>query len=55
MSYGRSTVFVPSFDDLTDNEKSWIGFLRLLSKDTDPVPTLARVQALRRVFSGDTS
>ncbi|MEQ3728102.1 MAG: hypothetical protein ABNH38_11895 [Tateyamaria sp.] len=51
MTSRRSTVFAPSFDDLTENERAWIGFLRLIVSDTDPAPTLSRIQALRRAFS----
>lgn len=36
---------------LTRHEVGWIEFLRLASNDSDPVPTLARVQALRRILS----
>lgn len=35
--------------DLTFNEIAWLRFLRDISNDTDPQPTLARVQLLRRV------
>jgi len=46
-----SSVFTPALQDLTENERAWIGFLRLIVEDTDPPPTLSRVQALRRAFS----
>ena len=36
---------------LTENELAWIDFLRLLSNDGDPAPTLARVQALRHILA----
>ena len=36
---------------LTANEHAWIEFIRLISSDSDPRPTLARVQALRRLFA----
>lgn len=36
---------------LTPNELGWIEFIRLTSNDSDPIPTLARVQALRRLFT----
>jgi hypothetical protein len=42
---------MPLLDDLTENERAWVGFMRLISNDTDPAPTLARVQAMRGVFS----
>jgi hypothetical protein len=35
---------------VTPNEVAWLDFLRLISKDTDPAITLARVQALQRLF-----
>jgi len=35
--------------DLTDNERAWLEFLRIISLDRDPAPTLRRVQLLRRV------
>jgi hypothetical protein len=35
---------------ITANERGWIEFIRLVSNDTDPPPTLERVQALRRIF-----
>lgn len=36
--------------ELTENECGWIEFIRLASLDTDPKPTLARVQQLRKIF-----
>lgn len=36
-------------EDLTENEIAWLRFLRDISNDSDPRPTLARVQLLRRV------
>lgn len=36
---------------LTRHEVGWIEFLRLASNDSDPAPTLARVQALQRILS----
>ena len=35
--------------DLTENERAWLEFLRLISLDRDPALTLRRVQLLRRV------
>lgn len=35
---------------ITPNELAWIEFLRLASGDTDPAPTLDRVQRLRQMF-----
>ncbi len=43
-------VRLPSDYALTENERAWITFLRLASGDTDPVPTLNRVQAMRLIF-----
>jgi hypothetical protein len=36
-------------EDLTQNERDWIVFLRMIALDRDPAPTLRRVQLLRRV------
>ena len=38
---------MPEILGLTENERAWVGFLRLIAEDNDPAPTLARVQALR--------
>lgn len=35
--------------DLTENERSWLEFLRMISLESDPAPTLRRVQLLRRI------
>ena len=37
--------------DLTQNERDWVVFLRMIALDRDPAPTptLRRVQLLRRV------
>lgn len=43
---------MPLIGDLTDNERAWVGFIRLISKDTDPAPTLARVQGVRLALLG---
>ncbi len=37
---------------LTENEKSWLMFLRLVANGSDPKVTLRRVQLLRRVCEG---
>lgn len=37
-------------ETFTANERAWIDFLRLLSGDGDPRPSLAAIQALRRVL-----
>lgn len=36
---------------ISDNERAWIEFIRLISGDTDPVPDLRRVQVLRRTLN----
>lgn len=35
--------------DLTDNERAWLEFLRLIGNGSDPRLTLRRVQLLRRI------
>ena len=47
-------VRLPSGRALTENECAWITFLRLASRDSDPAPTLKRVQALRQMFELET-
>ena len=47
-----SSELMPLIADLSENEKAWIGFIRLISKDTDPAPTLARVQGVRLALFG---
>ncbi|MDW9362497.1 NYN domain-containing protein [Sinorhizobium meliloti] len=37
-------------EDITANERAWVEFLRLVSADSDPPPTLTRIQRLRGVF-----
>ncbi|MDQ6434365.1 hypothetical protein RB623_09920 [Mesorhizobium sp. LHD-90] len=39
--------------DLTENERGWIEFIRLASRDTDPKPTLDRVQQLQKMFRNE--
>tara|TARA_R110002049_G_scaffold27986_7_gene95874 strand:- start:2073 stop:2270 length:198 start_codon:yes stop_codon:yes gene_type:complete len=51
MTHAPASIFHPELEDLTENERAWLGFLRLITQDTDPAPTLARVQALHCVFS----
>lgn len=41
---------VPEVGTLTENERAWIIFLRLVSRGRDPGPTLRAVQALRVIF-----
>lgn len=53
MSGGVPSIFMPELEQLTEHERAWIGFLRLITNDTDPAPTLARVQALRQAVTGD--
>lgn len=41
----------PAWDrPITDNERAWIEIIRLASWDTDPPPTLATVQRVRKAF-----
>ncbi|QKC63045.1 hypothetical protein EFV37_12575 [Mesorhizobium loti] len=40
---------------ITPNEFAWIEFIRLVSGETDPAPTLERVQLLRQVFQKSSS
>ena len=49
MSYALPPVVQQG--NLTENELAWVVFLRLLSEGSDPVPSLAAVQALRLVFN----
>lgn len=36
--------------EITPSERFWLETIRLASRDTDPAPTLARVQKLRLIF-----
>lgn len=36
-------------DELTPNERAWLRFLRDVSDESDPKPTLRRLQFLRRL------
>lgn len=36
--------------EITPNERFWLEVIRLASWDSDPVPTLKKVQKLRRIF-----
>jgi hypothetical protein len=40
----------PDLRPLTPNERFWLEVIRLSSWDSDPAPTLERVQQLRRIF-----
>ena len=50
MSRAPASIFTPELQDLTENERAWIGFLRLITCDSDPAPNRARIQAMGRVF-----
>ncbi|MFI0849673.1 hypothetical protein [Mesorhizobium sp. IMUNJ 23232] len=39
--------------ELTENERAWIEFIRLASRDSDPNPTLERVQQLQKMFRNE--
>jgi hypothetical protein len=41
---------LPSEQSISRNESAWIDFLRLVSCDSDPAPTLLLVQAMRRAI-----
>jgi hypothetical protein len=41
---------LPDQSDLSENERAWIGFLRVLSGGSDPPPSLALVQAIREAL-----
>lgn len=47
---GRKRVLRRDLRPLTLNERFWLEVIRLSSWDTDPAPTLERVQKLRRIF-----
>ncbi|QDC02318.1 hypothetical protein [Mesorhizobium sp. 8] len=36
--------------EITTNERFWLEVIRLASRDSDPSPTLERVQKLRMIF-----
>lgn len=38
------------WDHLSENEKAWIEFIRVISCGRDPAPTPARVRALREIL-----
>lgn len=46
----RQRIPHPELRALTSNERFWLEVIRLSSWDTDPAPTLERVQKLRRIF-----
>jgi hypothetical protein len=41
---------LPSELPISQNERAWIDFLRLVSCDCDPAPTLRHVQTMRLAF-----
>ena len=41
---------LPSERPISQNERAWIDFLRLVSCDCDPAPNLRQVQTIRRLF-----
>lgn len=51
MTDAPNSIMHPELESLTENERAWVGFLRLITHDADPAPTLARVQGLRRALS----
>jgi hypothetical protein len=40
---------VPNWEHLTDNEKGWVEFIRIISNGRDPCITTERVRALREL------
>lgn len=36
--------------EITPNERFWLDVIRLASRDSDPPPTLEKVQKLRTIF-----
>lgn len=52
ISNNESRERLPRLDlrPLTPNERFWLEVIRLSSWDSDPGPTLERVQQLRRIF-----
>ncbi|MFZ2101426.1 MAG: hypothetical protein WAU86_12765, partial [Oricola sp.] len=49
----RNERIVPAWQgwEFTENERAWIEFIRLSSCESDPVPTLQRVQKLRLILN----
>lgn len=50
-----TTFIVPTaplgpWDQLSENEKAWIEFIRIISCGRDPAPTPARICALRSLL-----
>jgi hypothetical protein len=46
---------VPNWEHLTENERGWIEFIRIISGGRDPGINLERVQALREVLEPHNS
>ena len=46
---------VPNWEHLTENERGWIEFMRIISGGRDPGIDLERVQALREVLEPHNS
>jgi hypothetical protein len=41
-------IRLPDDSNLTENERAWVEFMRLTSRNADPARTLRSVQALRQ-------
>ena len=41
---------LPATGPLTEHEAAWVGVIRAIAGGTDPAPSLAAVQALRRAL-----
>lgn len=50
MSKDWQHVQRPDLRPVSPNERFWLEVIRLASWDSDPAPTLERVQKLRRIF-----
>lgn len=50
ISEGCLRIQRPDLRALSPNERFWVEVIRLSSWDTDPAPTLERVQKLRQIF-----
>ena len=49
-SFGKQIIDAARARPLTANERAWIEFIRLITADTDPPPTLQKIQTLQRMF-----
>ena len=45
-----SGIAIPADHPPTENELAWIGFMRLITRGSDPKPTLALVQQVRSIL-----